>query len=287
MVNDSVKASVVILDFRKSKRVCENVESLEKQVTNFGVEVIVVDNSCQKENAEKLETLKKFPNVQVHINATNTGYIRANNQGVALSKGEFILIVNPDIVWPKTDILQNLVDFMEANPKVGICGPKQVNDGDNSVAMTVRAFPNLFVQIARRTVLGKLPIIRKWVAYDEMRHLDYDKLQTVDWLQSSFWIIRRELWDKLGGLDPAYFIFMSDPDLCFKCWRAGYEVAYNAQVVVHADGRRVSEGGIIAFFQKWPLRQHLIDAIVYQFKYAFRGNPHKKYWQGKGKSGEN
>lgn len=278
-VKHPIKASVVILDFRKSKRVCENVESLEKQQTDFGFEVIIVDNSCQKENAEKLETLKKFPNVQVHINPTNTGYIKANNDGAALAKGEYILIVNPDIVWPKKDILQKLVDFMEKQPKVGICGPKQVNDSDGSVAMTVRAFPNLFVQVARRTFLRKLPVIRKWVAYDEMQHLDYSKLQGVDWMQSSFWIIRRTLWDKLGGLDKAYFLFMSDPDLCFKCWKAGYEVVYNPQIIVHADGRRVSEGGFVAFFQKWPLRQHLVDAIKYQWKHALSGNPRGK--QGK------
>ena len=88
--------------------------------------------------------------------------------------------------------------------------------------------------------------------------------------------MRRELWEKLGGLDKSYFIFMSDPDLCFKCWKAGYEVIYNPQVVVHADGRRASDGGMVAFFQKWTLRQHLKDAVIYQLKHWWKANPRKK-----------
>ncbi len=273
MPKGKLKVSIVILDFLKSKRVCENVESIQKQLTDFDYEIIIVDNSCNPANAEKLNALKKFDNVQVYINERNTGYIHANNRGAAMAKGEYLMIVNPDIIWPKHDILQKLVNFMEKNPQVGICGPKQINDNDGSIAMTVRAFPNIFLQVARRTFLRYLPWIRGLVAYDEMRHLDYDKLQSVDWLQSSFWIVRRELWNKLGGLNKAYFLFMSDPDLCLNCWKAGYDVVYNPEVIVHADGRRVSEGGFLAFFKKWTLRQHLKDALKYQWQHLWQRNP--------------
>ncbi|MCC6643765.1 glycosyltransferase [Candidatus Peregrinibacteria bacterium] len=277
MPNNQIKASIVILDFRKSKRVCENVESIQKQQTDFEYEIIIVDNSCLPENAEKLNSLKKYANVQVYINEKNTGYIRANNQGVEKAKGEFLLIVNPDIVWDDALTLQKMVDYMEKHPEIGIMGPKQINDDTGQVAMTVRAFPNFFLQVARRTFLRKMPLINKWVAHDEMQHLDYDLIQPVDWLQSSFWIVRRTVWEKLGGLNKAYFIFMSDPDLCFKCWEKGYKVVYNPEVVVHADGRRASEGGFKAFFQKWTLRQHVKDAAIYQFLHLGRRNPHKHF----------
>jgi len=270
------KASIIILDFLKSRRVCENVESIEKQVVDFPYEIIIVDNSCKEENAAKLDTLLKYDNVQIHTNKKNLGYIRGNNLGVSLSHGEYLLIVNPDIIWRDGHTLQKLVDFMDKHPEVGICGPRQVNDNNNKVAMTVRAFPNIFLQVARRTFLRSWPLIKKWVAYDEMRHLDYDKTQVVDWLQSSFWIMRRGLWDRLGGLDKSYFVFMSDPALCFKCWQAGLQVLYYPQVTVYADGRRASEGGFMAFFQKWTMRQHVKDALVYQWKHLFRPNPRLK-----------
>ena len=270
-----IKASIIILDFLKSKRVCENVESIQNQKVDFPFEVIIIDNSCSPENAAKLKTLEHYDNVQVHINKENVGYIRGNNQGALHAQGEYLFIVNPDIIWEDRATLKKLIAYMERHPEVGICGPKQINDEDGEVAMTVRAFPHFFLQVARRTFLRKLPLISKWVAHDEMRHLDYDKVQEVDWLQSSFWVIRRDLWHGLGGLDTNYFIFMSDPDLCHKCWKKGFKVMYYPKVTVHADGIRCSHGGLMDYFQKWTLRQHVKDAWKYAKRYWRQRNPRK------------
>jgi len=270
------KVSIIILDYLKSRRVCENVRSLMAQKTTFPFEVIVVDNSANPANAEKLRPLAEFPNVRIIVNERNVGYTRGNNQGVAESRGEYILIVNPDIVWGDPTNLQKMVDYMEQHPTIGVLGPKEVNDGDGSVAMTVREFPKLYLQVARRTDLRRLPYVRDWVAKDECRDLDYSKIQTVDWLQSSFWVTRRSLWDKFGGLDTNYRIFMSDPDYCWKCWEAGYQVVYYPEAVLHADGVRASAGGFKAFFQKWILRQHVKDSVKYQIKYLWKTNPRKK-----------
>lgn len=267
------RASIIILDFLKSKRVCENVESILKQESDFPFEIIIIDNSCNTDNANKLKTLEKYKNVQVHINEENVGYIKGNNTGAKLARGKYLLIVNPDIIWRKKDTLKKMVDYMERNEDVGILGPKQINDGDGSTAMTVRAFPNFFLQVSRRTFLRKLPLLKKLVAYDEMQHLDYDKIQEVDWLQSSFWVIRKELWDSFGGLNDDYFIFMSDPDLCFKVWKKGYKVIYYPEATVYADGIRLSSGGFISYFQKWTLRQHVKDALIYKWNHLFKGNP--------------
>ncbi|MBN2087850.1 glycosyltransferase family 2 protein [Candidatus Peregrinibacteria bacterium] len=270
------KASIIILDYKKSKRVCENVKYLQNQNTAFPYEIIVVDNSCDISNADKLKCLDKYENVQLHINKTNVGYINGNNQGAKHAKGEYLLIVNPDIVMRDENTLQKLVDYMEANPETGILGPKQINDDDGSTAMTVRAFPKFFLQVARRTFLRKLPIIKNLVAHDEMQHLDYNKTQEVDWLQSSFWVIRKDLWDSFGGLNRDYFIFMSDPDMCFKTWKKGFKVIYYPDVKVYADGIRLSSGGFKAYFQKWTLRQHVKDSLKYVWNHLFARNPRTK-----------
>ena len=266
-------ASIVILDFLKSKRVCENVKSILDQEVDFPVDIIVVDNSVNENNAEKLLELTKYPNVKVKVNKENIGYIRGNNEGAKMATGKYLLIVNPDIVWRHKDTLQKMVDYMESHEAIGILGPKQINDDDGSIAMTVRAFPNFFLQIARRTDLRKLPLIRSWVAYDEMRHLDYDIIQEVDWLQSSFWVIRKSLWDSFSGLNPDYFIFMSDPDLCFKVWEKGYKVVYFPKTTVYADGIRASQGGFRDYFKKWTLRQHVKDSLKYSWNHLFKRNP--------------
>jgi GT2 family glycosyltransferase len=273
---DKAKVSIIILDYLKSKRVVENVESIFAQKTDFPFEVIIVDNSCNPANAEKLMTLKKFPGVKIFINEKNLGYIRAYNLGVKQSHGEYLLILNPDIVMRDPQTLQKMVRYIDLHPEIGVLGPKQINEGDGSVAMTVRRFPKLPLQIARRTFLRKLPLVHKWVAKDECQDLDYSLTQSVDWLQSSFWITRRSLWDRLEGLNPSYFIFMSDPDFCWKCWEIGSKVIYYPEVTVYADGIRSSAGGFKAFFQKWILRQHVKDSMKYQIKYFLKENPRTK-----------
>jgi len=273
------KASIIILDFFKSKRVCENVESIQKQKVDFPYEIIVVDNSANPLNAKKLAPLSHYPNVKVFINETNIGYVSGNNRGVQRAKGEYILIVNPDIIWKDQHTFQRLINYMDKHQTIGVLGPKQINDGDGSIAMTVRAFPKLTMQIARRTMLRKLPIIRSLVAHDECRDLNYSMTQCVDWLQSSFWVTRHSLWNKLGGLDNRYFIFMSDPDYCFKCWQEGFEVVYYPEVKVYADGIRASAGGVKEFFNKWILRQHMKDAIKYRIAHMFRRNPRIEYFR--------
>ncbi len=268
-------ASIVILDFLKSKRVIQNVESIIDQEVNFPVDIIVVDNSVNEDNAKKLLELSRYPNVRLVINKKNVGYIQGNNQGAKHATGKYLLIVNPDIVWREKDTLQKMVDYMEKREEIGILAPRQINDSNGKIAMTVRAFPKFFLQVARRTSIRKLPLIKKWVAYDEMQHLDYELTQEVDWVQSSFWVIRKELWHSFRGLNPDYFIFMSDPDLCFKVWEKGYKVVYYPRATVYADGIRLSKGGFKTFFKKWTLRQHVKDSLKYSWNHMLKGNPRK------------
>jgi N-acetylglucosaminyl-diphospho-decaprenol L-rhamnosyltransferase len=275
------KASIIILDYFKSKRVVQNVESIHAQKVDFPFEVIIVDNSCNPLNMKRLEVLKKYPDVKIVINKKNVGYIRGNNQGVSMSKGDYIFIVNPDIVWRDPLTLKTLVETMDRHPEIGILGPRQINEDDGSIAMTVRAFPKLTTQVARRTWLRNMPILRGQVAYDEMRHLDYGKAQPVDWLQSSFWVTRRSLWEQLGGLNLRYFIFMADPDFCFKCWQGGLRVVYDPSVTVYADGIRLSAGGFSDFFKKWSIRQHLRDSIKYRVVHFMQPNPREQYFRKK------
>lgn len=268
------KISIIILDFLKSKRVCENVEHIQKQKHNYELEIIIADNSCNAENKAKLETLKKFENVKLIFNETNLGYTKAHNVAAKHASGKYIFIVNPDIIIRNEDTINKMVAYMEQNPDVAILGPKQMND-DGTLAMTVRAFPHLSLQVARRTWVRHIPGIKKLVQHDEMQHLDYDKTQEVDWLQSSFVCVRKNFWDQVNGLCEDYFLFMSDPEICWQAWELGKKVVYYPEVTVYADGIRLSRGGFKAFFKKWTLRQHLKDAIKYQQKHFLKRNPRK------------
>ncbi len=271
-----MKVSIIILDFEKSTRVVKNVESIFRQKTDINFEIVIAVNRATPQKKLELEPLSKFPNIRLIFNEKNLGYPRGMNEAVKKSSGEILFIVNPDIVWRDENALVKLMNFLESNPKIGVLAPHQQNDSDGKTAQTVRAFPKLGIQIARRTWLRRLPKMRERVEFDEMRHLDYSKTQKVDWLQSSFWVVRRSLWEELNGLDERFFLFMSDPDFCWRTWGNEKEVIYFPEAVVTADGIRCSAGGFFTFFKKWTLRQHLRDAWRYFRKWRGKKNPRTK-----------
>lgn len=273
-----IKLSIIILDFEKSTRVVKNVESIfgQKLTPELTFEIVIAVNRATAKKKRELEPLRKFSNVRLIFNEENLGYPRGVNEAVKNSGGEILFIVNPDIVWRDENALAKLVNFLAENPKIGVLAPRQRDDSDGKTARTVRAFPKLGIQIARRTWLRRLPRIRRRVEFDEMRHLDLSKIQKVDWLQSSFWAVRRNLWEELNGLDERFFLFMSDPDFCWRAWESEKEVVYFPETTVAADGVRCSAGGFLTFFKKWTLRQHLRDALKFRLKYFWQKNPRKQ-----------
>lgn len=276
----NIKATIIILDYLKASQVVANVKSILAQRADFDFKIIVIDNSCDAANAKVLSQLNKYENVKLQINSVNTGYAKAHNAVKGDIKGGYVLIVNPDILWKESNALSLLIDYMEKNPDIGVLGPKQI-ENDGTVAMTIRAFPKFYLQVARRTFLRHLPLLNRKVKYDEMRHLDYDKIQDVDWLQSSCVVIRKKLWDLTGGLCEDYFLFMSDVEICFQGWKNGFRVVYFPEVKVYADGKRVSAGGLFKFFQSWVLRQHVKDSLRYRMKHLFARNPRFEYYKNR------
>ena len=270
------KVTAVILDYNKGERVVENVRGLLEQRLGFGLEIIVADNSCNARNAEILAPLAQLSGVSLFINPENFGYVKGCNRAAKHARGSYILIVNPDILWPDPDAVQTLVTYLETNPSVGIVGPKQVDEPTGTVALTARAFPRLLVQILRRSPLRGLPGFRRLVAYDEMAHLETDRTQPVDWLQSSCFLLHRDLWEAVGGFDERYVMFLADPEICWQSWSRGLKVVYHAGATVAADGVRCSSGGLSEFFSRPILRQHLRDSLKYRWRHAWRRNPRSR-----------
>lgn len=282
MEEKKTRATIVVLNYQKAGRTVENIKSVISQKIDFCYKIFVIENTAHKKEEGKLiqKELGVFDNVEIIINKTNIGYSRGNNIIRGREEGDYIFVVNPDIIFREKDSLQKIVDYMDANQDIAILGPQQVND-NGSIAMNVRAFSKFYLQVARRTFLRNLPILKEKVAYDEMRHLDYSKIQDVDWLQSSCFVVRRDFWDKVGGLDERYFLFMTDTQMCFDAWKMGYRVVYYPEVKVYADGKRVSEGGFLKFFSSWALRWHVLDALRYQINNFGLENPREKYYQNR------
>jgi hypothetical protein len=184
---------------------------------------------------------------------------------MAFPKTPYVLLTNPDIIWDDREAVRKLIEIADAEPDIGVLAPLQVEDSGRYEEI-VRNFPTLMHQILRRTRKGadEKHLLAPLLARDGIQVID------ADWLQSSAVLVRRSLWDAIGGLNESYFLFMSDIELCLQAWRFGYRVSVTSAVQVRSDGVRASNVGPAKILQSRALRTHLRDSLRFYLRHGFR-----------------
>lgn len=210
------------------------LESLEKVRDEASMEVIVLDNNSEDGSPDMVEA--KYPWVRLIRMARNLGFTGGQNHMLEHRHGRHALLLNSDtVVHPGA--LRSLMAYLEANPKVGIVGPKLLNP-DGSLQFSARRFPRPAAALFRNTPLGKLFPNNRFTREYLMQDWAHDELREVDWVSGAALLAREELMAKIGFLDPEFFMFSEDVDFCFRAWEAGYKVVYfPSSVITHAIGR--------------------------------------------------
>jgi N-acetylglucosaminyl-diphospho-decaprenol L-rhamnosyltransferase len=199
-----------------------------------GSEIVVVDNASGDGSAEMVAA--EFPAVLLSRNAQNRGFTAANNQGLTLSRGRILLLLNPD-TEVVGDALATMAEYMAAHPRVGALGP-QLRYPDGSLQSSRRRFPTLATALVESTVLqewwGDNRILRRYYMADTPD----DAVQPVDWVVGACLMVRREAFEQVGGLDEGFFMYSEDMDWCHRIKVAGWEVIYlPTATVVHYEGK--------------------------------------------------
>ncbi|MDH7487168.1 MAG: glycosyltransferase family 2 protein [Anaerolineae bacterium] len=211
-----------------------SIAGTEPGTRNLELETIVVDNASSDGSLEMLQA--EFPWVRLIANERNVGFTRANNQGLALSRGRYVLFLNPDteIVG---DALPTMVRTMEARPTVGALGP-QLRYPDGTVQSSRRRFPTLTTAFFESTLLAQWWPENPWARRYRLAERPDDLEQEVDWLVGACLLVRREALEQVGGFDEGFFMYSEEMDLCRRLRAAGWRVVYlpSAQVI-HHEGR--------------------------------------------------
>ncbi|NLS75754.1 MAG: glycosyltransferase family 2 protein [Chloroflexi bacterium] len=201
-------------------------------------EVIVVDSASADGSAEMVR--ERYPQALLLAQDENIGFVRANNLGIRRSRGQHILLLNPD-----TEVvggaLAALWEYLRAHPEVGIVGPKLLNP-DGSVQPSRRRFPTLATAFIESTVLQqwfpKHPLLRRYYVSDRSD----DETQEVDWVTGACFLVRREAFAGVGLLDEALFMYSEELDWAYRIKGAGWRVAYlPAAQVIHHGGQSSSQ----------------------------------------------
>ncbi|HOO56833.1 MAG TPA: glycosyltransferase family 2 protein [bacterium] len=227
-----IDLSVVIITHNSRKLLEKCVGSVMHATRDVEYEVIVIENGSSDGSAEWLEGREDIRSI---INEKNNGVAPARNQGLAVAKGRYLLILDVDtLVEPGS--LDLLVSCMDAHPEVGLGAPK-LTDGAGELQYTCRYYPTVMSKLYRRI---PAEFARKRLEEEMMQDWDHAGERYVDYVIGACQIFRREAFEAVGPLDESIFYGPEDIDYCIRMWRAGWKVMYFPQCVVRHLERRIT-----------------------------------------------
>ena len=267
--------NIVVVNYKMKDEIDQCLTSLflDLKYSNLDVNVVVVDNASDDGIEDFLKN--KFPPVNCIILSENKGFGFAQNTGIKSVEAKYYFILNPDTVFPANKhCIQALYNFMEANQKIGMVGPKLIYP-DGSLQYSCWRLPPFLQPFYQRTKLGQTASGKKKVAYHHMRDFDHNKTQAVDWLMGSACLVSRQAIEKVGLMDEKLFLYFSDVDWARRFWENGYKVVYYPESVMYHHLHRNSKGrlGILDAFFKRESRWHIADAIRYFKKWGISTPP--------------
>ncbi|WP_010494546.1 glycosyltransferase family 2 protein [Paenibacillus elgii] len=215
--------SIIILNYNTRELTLNCLKSIYLSETTYTYEVILIDNNSMDNSVEAIR--EAFPSVHLICNDVNVGYSKANNQGMRVAKGRYVLLLNSDTVI-QPDTLHTMIQFMDQHEHIGAAGCKVVlPDGALDKACR-RGFPTPSASFYYAFGFSKLfPDNPKFNQY-QLTHLDQDKDYPVDCLVGAFMMVRKEAIDQVGMLDEQFFMYGEDIDWCYRIKQGGWNIYY-------------------------------------------------------------
>ncbi|HNX91373.1 MAG TPA: glycosyltransferase family 2 protein [Candidatus Omnitrophota bacterium] len=249
------KYSLVIINYNSGEFLSELINSMKKpEIPTEDMEIIVVDNSSTDDSVDRV----KWGRIshQIIFNTTNRGFTAANNQAIKLCRGEYVVLINPDVRLCN-DIFNRMREEFLKGTSAGICGPAVYNpDGTSQVSCF--SFPSGAQKILFSAGIAKLfssELFRRIVSKTRIKLPDSTRVflenfgkkeeaVEVPWLSSVCMMIRREVFDRIGYFDETFFMYAGDEDFCLRASMAGYKIYYvpKARIIHNLGWKRGARG---------------------------------------------
>lgn len=232
------RVSIVVLSWNTRALLLACLRSLREVADELPFEVIVVDNASEDGSADAVAA--GFPEVQLVRNAANEGYAIGNNIGAARARGEYLLLLNSDTEMAP-GVLTTLTTFLDEHPGHAACAPR-LNHPDGRPQLSCKRFPTLLTAVFFDTVFDRWFPANKTIPRYFMRDFDHTTSRDVDQPPGAAVMLRRALWERMGGFDPELWLFFNDVDLCRRLAAEGYKTAYVAEAaILHHEGASTSQ----------------------------------------------
>lgn len=224
------KIDVIVVNWNSGQQLRQCVDSVQIFSSAINAQIIVIDNGSTDNSADCIES---SPPVTLIRTGANLGFGKACNMGAQSGNSEFLLFLNPDAaLYPET--LSKAMAFMQSptNRRAGICGV-QLKDESGHVARSCTRFPDALGFVAHTLGLDRFfPRLGHFMA--EWAH---DQTREVDHVIGAFFLVRRTLFEELGGFDERFFVYLEDLDFSYRAHKAGWKTVYLADAqAFHAGG---------------------------------------------------
>jgi GT2 family glycosyltransferase len=228
-----ISISIIIVSWNSFDFLKQCINSIYEYIEDIEFEIIIIDNASTDDSPKLIE--KYFPDVTLIKNTENLGFARANNIGIKASRGEYLFLVNSDILL-FNKIFKRIINHMNDHPSIGLLGPKILNP-DHSLQLSARKFPNFLSNMSRVFAVDRI--------FHNLNFHSHKKIEEVDILSGCFWVARKKAIDEIGLLDDQFFIYGEDKDWSTRFRKGGWKVLYFPEVeVIHFGGRSSSNAPI-------------------------------------------
>lgn len=240
--NFKYKLSVIIVNYNVEYFVDQCLNSVKASVTNHPIEVIVIDNSSIDGSVDLLE--EKYSEFKLIFNKENVGFSRANNQGIDISRGEYVLLLNPDTVVEEFSF-EKVINFMDHHPETGGLGVRMIDGKGRFLPESKRGLPTPMVAFYKIFGLSRIfPKSKRFGQY-HLGHLSEFETNKIDVLSGAFMLMRKKALDKVGNLDEDFFMYGEDIDLSYRIQKGGYDNYYFADTsIIHYKGESTKKSSV-------------------------------------------
>jgi GT2 family glycosyltransferase len=263
-----MKLSVVIVSYNVRDYLENCLQSVSRALEGIEGEVFVVDNHSDDDSVETVRA--QYPWVRLIENQENMGFSRANNIAIRESRGEYVLLLNPDTIVEEAT-LREVLRFMEEHPKAGGAGVMMHNADGSLAPESRRALPTPWV-----SCLKMLGFTKRYY----MSHLPWDQPSRIEVISGAFCFLRKKALDEVGLLDEDFFMYGEDIDLSYRLIKGGWENWYLPYPITHFKGKSTQKSdyryvhifykAMLIFFRKHYSHLSLFYALPVKMAIYFR-----------------
>jgi len=213
---------------------------------------------------------EQFSTVKLIAFAQNIGYARGVNAGLKIAQGDFLLILNPDIIVT-AGAVQSMIEYLTKHPTTGLIGPQLLSFNGQPQNSCFRFYKPLTI-FYRRTFLGGLPGGKTELDFFHLNDQAKSTTLEPDWLMGSALLTTRQAVERVGLMDERFFLYFEDVDWARRFWENGYRVVYQPSAKMFHYHQRRSRAGLDVFdvLLRKEARWHIISGLRYFIKHGWR-----------------